>query len=356
MLGICVVQSVLERVYLVVMRSMLLLSMLFVGGSSRAVQGTLINTYHGVPITAQTILELTPSPTVTLQHAITVWLYAYKPLIMALVHAPVHDAPNVLKERSDVLNECIRSCGLQNVSKWNFVMPVELTVDGELKRYLVKIAGPVNRRENYNKLLGKSASSVIALSEYQSLVATHRTATYQHISRVACWLRLREWYMQNLQAQIFVPRVYLIHIPGQPSMVSDENYIVLEEWVNSIGTPDTHPHIFLAALSDLKRAAAYAGLWDIASKQFVITQDNKVAPIDFELPHDCNPEDFFNGNAEKCAVIVRAGQNGLDSLAHTLQKAQQKAARSTFTATCRQWIYALMRIFTIHRSPRSGQQ
>jgi hypothetical protein len=164
----------------------------------------------------------------------------------------------------------------------------------------------------------------MSLERYQALKKDGLQITYQTISRAAHFLRLKEW-VENHKTKITTPYNYLVHIPGQPKEVNDANYVVVEDWVESIGTPDDHPKVFLDTADDNAEAIAYTGLWNIASRQFLITPDLKIAYIDLEQPNNSNPIEFFHKNKEKYQGNVHCGLGELAVMLKELEtKVQEK--------------------------------
>jgi hypothetical protein len=278
-----------------------------------------INTYHNQLITPESLLALSPKLDPEAEKCLQTWLYQNQHLIGALTNAPVHGEFDPRLRRRGIIRSFIESCGFKNISKHNYMIPVVCTVKGVKKIYMIVLAGPANRRENYNVILGKQPNTAVKISQYQHLEREGKLDTYQTVSRLAHALRLQEWIEQHPSAPITMAKTYLMHIPAQPADVVDKNYVIIREWIESAGTPEDYPDLFLKHMPEVMDAARYAGLGDISMKQFVITPDQKIAFFDLEQRNNFNSEHFFLKSREEYEKTVQEGVEGFDRIRQQLE-------------------------------------
>jgi len=279
-----------------------------------------INTYHGQEITAENILDLVPPLDAASKPMVEQWLEQNREPISQLAQFPIHGTKEERSERRTTIESLLMQANIINQSNYNFVFPIQVVVNNQPKKFMVKIAGPANRRENYNALLGNGHSADITLEQYNALAKDNALATYQTISRAAHSLRLNEWIEQNNETIINTPKSYLLHIPDQSFEVNDFNYIELEDYVENIGTPNKHPKLFLNAISDVRNALIYTGLWNINPTQLLITTKNKISFIDLEQPNNTNPKTFFHKNREKYQGNINCGLYELNQMQKELEE------------------------------------
>lgn len=274
-----------------------------------------LNTYHGEQITPESLIKLAPQLDTYSEQAVQAWLYDNKHIIAALTNMPIHGELEQRTPRRDHIIALLEKAGIKNMSNHNYVFTIQ---GDDEKKYVIKIAGPANRRENYNALLKKPYGTSTSLKEYQELEKNNKAKYYQALSRAAHSLRFKEWVENHPKTKAKTPNAYVVHIPGQSKEVIDGNYLVVEDYIENMGTPDKHPKTFLDAARDVAEASAYACLWNIASRQFLITEEDEVFAIDLEQPNNSNPEDFFHNNKEKCIGNTHVGLDELSTMCKEL--------------------------------------
>jgi len=303
--------------------------------------------YKGKPITPESILKFDKIDAST-KKAIKAWLRENRVLVSTLVNLPMHGQIPARQKRREEALALIKEKGFENISYANYIFSIDLplkdkqvkhtvksstALPGELsgivaeyagKKYLVKIAGPANQRENYNGMLGNPYGTTF---ETQEEYDKHNVSTYQNISRKAHALRLSEWIEQNPEAGIVVPATQLVHVPGADKEVSDKNYIIMEEYVENIGSPGQHPRTLLSKIPALVRAVVYTGMWDINPGQFLISPQGKVVCIDLEQPNNSSPCDFFHKNQDKYVGNVGCGLGQLEQMEKDLRKQEEDLHR-----------------------------
>jgi hypothetical protein len=288
-----------------------------------------IDTYHDVKITPESLLELGPKLDAATEKFFETWLYDHRHVVGLLSNLPVHGELDIRMKRRERIEAFLKICGFETISKFNFIIPVVCNVHGVEKKYTVRIAGAANLRENFNAELGNPENQSLALHEYKQLDLEGKTDTYQTISRLPHGLRIHEWLERHPLAPITAPKIYLMHIPTQPTRLVDKNYVIVQEWVDSIGSPEDHPEIFLKALPGLMAAARYAGIGAISTNNFQITPDHKVAFTDLEQRNNFNKNYFFLQNRDEYEKTVQEGVDGFNEIRKKLEAiiAERQAPR-----------------------------
>ncbi len=291
--------------------SMCVMLMGDIDGDSGRTHTATYTTYRNIPITQLNIIKLAPQQPAALKKNVLTWITCHKSLMMRLLirHFPISE---VHKEHA-YNNALLAEYGISNVSKWNYVFT--LPVD---ERYIVKIAGPVNRLNTllayYNKLNQQcSVSEIDHLFDY---------STFQTISHSAYYLKLSEVIEHYALTRLRLPRTYLVHVPDRPTQVADENYIIIQELLKGIVLEDCPRAIASLTehdIHDLFIGIKHAGIWNI--KRNIMVVDDKLALIDLEQPNWSNPLDFFNKNAAAYESSVAMGLKELaDVFAHAPQQ------------------------------------
>jgi hypothetical protein len=267
--------------------------------------GIVAYTYHKEAITPESILRLAPKLREEDEIAIQQWLVVHQKMVSDMLTFPFQAKIEEREQYLANLKTLWIAAQLQNISRSNFIFVVTL---GNGNKYAVKIAGPANRRENYNSFLQKPYGSQISPEDYKII---ETMPTYQTISRVAHGLRLKEWVEQNPDSKVKDATSYIVHVPWQPLEVNDANYVTVEEWIDSKGTPENFPQLFLDNVWDVARSIGHAGLWNIFADQFVIDEEENIYHIDKEQPSNSNLKDFFHKNRTKYEGNVACGLSEL---------------------------------------------
>jgi hypothetical protein len=268
-----------------------------------------INTYKGQEITAENILELAPKPPLALENKVQKFLRErprvahilsgadYYKTIGSSDKAPYSldlsqnspDTPIIAGYFGPIKN-ALHAAGIHNWRGQNFVIPLDDTI--------IKASGFSNRRENINAYLrqtdptqsyGKSITPA-QLEKFKNEVGQ---TTYQTISRIAYWLRIKEIKAALNLDRICVPDKYLIRIPGRPAEVNDTNYVVGEAALRGAKPFDQtdlveDPEVIL----QLMQVIGYANLWDINSNN-ILALNGQACIVDTEQPNVAVPTNFF---------------------------------------------------------------
>ncbi len=281
-----------------------------------------IDTYKGQKITAQTLVALAPKPAPEVARAFNQWMIKHKKVVAALTHLVVWGDAEKREKRYRMLLLLIKKANLESMSRHSFIFPIEVTVNGVRKKYCVKIPGIGVLLANYNAAVKtcKMPFADLSFFEYLALKVKRKLTTYQGVSRVPTMLRLQEWIAAHPESRFVAPASYLVHIPGRPRELSDKNYVVIEEWIDGIGTARDHPKLVLEAVPELREASTYSGLWDIFPEQFVITKEYKIACIDTEQTPNMPFTYFFHKNRRKYEGTLEVGQKQIDKMVQILEK------------------------------------
>lgn len=266
------------------------------------------NTYQGQEITAENILQLIPEPPHELEAKVQTYL-KQKPILANIISGADYynkimffdKAPFTLDFQPDTpdrpivdlyfktMESYIRQAGLPTKPGQNFVIP--------LGDHIIKASGFFNRRENINAYLRQTdptqthGKTILPaqLEKFNKEVGK----TYQTISRVAYWLRLKELKETLNLDRICLPDKYLVHIPGRPLQVDDTNYVVAETALDdAVPFDQTDLAQDPEVIQQLTQAIGYAHLWDINSRNILVSGD-KACIVDTEQPNVGVPTKFF---------------------------------------------------------------
>lgn len=320
--------------------------------------------YQGVVITEANITALAPQAPAAVKEATEKWLAA-NPQVAAtalgyesfipLTEITLEDGTKrkTIKPLLDATNAMLEAQGTKNMSQWNYVFQHPAAQD-----WLVKIAGHVNRKYNLSHMIqalemngspwdennqgkaGYDYNRALTQSDYdrfanelhidsfdrvikgdgQAPAVMTAPKTYQHISRVAHYLLLRDAIEQKKISQITAPEMYLVQIPHRPAAVSDRNYIVIEKKLEGLRDIDK---LTPEQEKELETAIRLTGLFNINRENCKLTQDGKIAILDFEQPNNSLPQHFFHKSPARFANNMQAGINSFNKMKEELAKMQK---------------------------------
>lgn len=291
--------------------------------SANAVQ-TEFNSYRGIQITPESLPSLVATPQY-LQAAFNNWLLNTTntngvKAVDLIAQLNRKTTLKNLRTTEEENNALLESFGLSNKAKWTYVFSLP-----EIPDYLIKISGP---RLKYHNLLAENnvyhwayqkpeSEEELALRiEKQEEISRQNIPTFQHISRMATWLKLKE---KNYYSIKFPDEMYLLHIPGQPTTVCDENYIVLERKAGDFqNIRDTFSeeqldwYVQENTIEESVDAIINASLWDLHSNVSIIPMQDESTPkflffTDLEQPDNSKPSDFYHINSQKRENDVLCG-------------------------------------------------
>lgn len=197
----------------------------------------------------------------------------------------------------------LKSLGIENRGSNNFVFKVEGT------DWWIKISGPLRRLINiyiYNTGNNPFARSEYALhnefSNREFLDSFEVVPTFQTISRFANYLLCNDVVDRNQITKVYFPDIYLVHIPGTPTQICDDNYLIVEKEVPNIANICDHPRSSLGldkkGIKQLYTVITQGGIFDFNGENLRIDDENNLVFIDLEQAIVENPIDFFNKNKD----------------------------------------------------------
>lgn len=291
------------------------------------------NTYNKLIINACSILDLAPqmpqekgitkTETWIAQHATNIKQWTETPELTSLSQVCTRHYLNQL--------DAIKPLGYTNYSTGS-----NLSLDtGD--NTIVKISSLTNRLYTLHKLAtGKDPywdtelKKGIHFSEFPfEQMTASGIPTFQHISILAHYLRLKEVIEQKKLKHIKAVPSYPWHIPGQPLNTADSNYVVVQpkygEHIQEIRNLTQEKQIAIInnlspeTLSELHQAIEYAALWDVRNNLMVNTNDtNELWYADFEQPN--NSGEFFYKGAKGLEKYKHDVSVGLKEMGEKLKK------------------------------------
>lgn len=283
------------------------------------------NTYNGVPITADNILELTPDmPHDMLPHA-KEWIEKHATKVKQWTKTPQLTS-HIWAITRHYLNQLDALAHYKNRSKGS---NLALDIDNNT---IIKISSLTNRLYTLYKLTTdkdpcwdseKKTDRYFKDFPIQQMTSSGKP-TFQHISILAHYLRLKEKNLHNIKTVDSYP----LHIPGQPTKAADENYVIvqpkygkniielrdlpLEEQTAIINnlSPET--------LAELHEAIKYAALWDVGNNIMVNrNHTNELWYGDLEQPN--NSGTFFYQGEEGLKKFNHDVSVGLKAIGKKLE-------------------------------------
>ncbi|MGE0009752.1 MAG: hypothetical protein AB7S89_02970 [Candidatus Babeliales bacterium] len=208
--------------------------------------------------------------------------------------------------------------GIKNHAYTNFVFQIPHN------DYWVQIAGPKHRIRNiyaYNTRANSYWYAEIAKHwEFRNSTLIDKleiVPTYQTISRYAYYLLLEKALEHFSCTHIRIAPTYLVHIAHYSTLLSDENYIVVQEHIPDLVHLKNAPHcikdISKEAIIELFNIICATGYWNVKNGIYV-DPDNNLVLLDYEQRNIENPEDFFYKDLRSFEECV---YNGLYELAFT---------------------------------------
>ena len=269
-----------------------------------------MNTYKGQAITPQNILELAPKIPAEIDKMAQDWLLqrpdllyvfsgeTYYNLIPFYNKAPFAINFGNLDAQSKSFLELMRMALERGGIKFppsgqgysamlqNFTLPIN-------PKWYLKVSGFFNRRANIQHEMGKNNRDLEFPQELlEQFITKYGKVTYQTISRLAYWLRVKE-AIERFKFRIGLLQKYLVHIPGRPTDVNDMNYVIIEENVaDSKFMNETDILKDPEAKRQFDKVYEYANMWDPTPQNYKV-KDNKIYFIDIEQANAQPPSNFF---------------------------------------------------------------
>ena len=152
--------------------------------------------------------------------------------------------------------------------------------------------------------------------------------SYQHCSRLAYYLRLKETSEKKGFQYFKTAQTYLKHVPGKPKELSDENYVVTQEWIKGLteirNLPKQEQEVIIKnisskALQEIYDAIRGAALWDMANNLAITGEDYNYYMVDLEQPFNHKPQFFYFQTEEGKKKYVQDTIDGLERMAKKIQ-------------------------------------
>ncbi len=254
------------------------------------------NTYFGHLISSETIQNfIKPLPRDAQQ--VVAWIEEHKDELSYLATTP--DPLATWADKKVYGNKLLKKRGTPNQGNNNFVFKVPHT------NYWIKISGPLRRLVNiyvYNTgrnpfipseyKLHKEFSNATLLNSFSPV------ATYQTISRFANFLRCQDVIEKYTINKIYVPEIYLVHIPGTPYDISDDNYLIVEKEIAHIENIVTSKRgknaLTEASIEQLYYLITQGGIFDFNGENLQIDASGNLVFIDLEQGIVEDPSNFYN--------------------------------------------------------------
>ncbi|HLJ31505.1 MAG TPA: hypothetical protein VKU36_03655 [Candidatus Babeliales bacterium] len=286
------------------MKRIILLSFIFaVNVHAMEVEHYSPSTYKGKEITPISLLKLSPKMPHQLKKETDLCLDKYGDFIIQLVTTPhplTHEnRKQKTKDNFAIIKEYEDKGEVKNVSTFNYVLhftdfprfTVPINRWGSRMAYWMYASGQGNVLDpNFN-------ADSVDCSKFEYM------PTYQHCSRVAHYLRLKEIIKKKNFKHFQTTPTYLKHIPGKPELLADENYIVIQEWIPGLKElnhmsaeeqKEIRKNIPFEALKEIHEGIIYAALWNIRGNLSV----DGVTPyyyylVNLEEPFNHKPQFFY---------------------------------------------------------------
>jgi hypothetical protein len=292
------------------------------------------NTYQGRVITPDSLLELAPKMSDNLEKQTNGCMEKYHGLINSLVSTPHPLTREKIGEKKqkdiDLIKESNQRGDLKNLGAFNYVLRFS---DEDYRGFTV----PINKwgsrvaywvyASDQGSVLDPKFSRNFDCSKIENL------PSYQHCSRVAHYLRLKE-LVERQNFQFFKPTpTYLKHVSGKSKELSDENYVVVQKWepdfkeVSSLPKEEqqlVRENIRPEALQEMHAAIVYAALWNFSGHWAVNSNQSEYYMPNLEEPFNHKPQFFFFQGEEGTRKYVMDVRDGLERMAKQLQEAPEK--------------------------------
>ena len=260
------------------------------------------NTYKGQEITPQSLLKLMPKMPADLKAQVKACINKYHSFITQLVTTPhplTHESrKQKTKDNFAIIKEYEDKGEVKNLSDFNYVLRFRdfpgFTIP--INRWGSRIAYWMYASGQGSVLDPHFNADATDCSKFEYLPA------YQHCSRGAHYLRVKEAIEKGNFKSIKTTPTYLVHVPGKPTFLSDENYVPIQVWVENMKTVkelgkekalQIRANIFPDALKEIHETLIYAALWDITSNLSVDGISPHYYVVDLEEPFNHKPQFFY---------------------------------------------------------------
>lgn len=284
------------------------------------------NTYQGKEISPQSLVQLMPKMPEQLQQQVNDCMKKYHSFIVQLTSTPhplTHESrKQKTKDNFAAIEEYKNKNEVKNYSDFNYVLrfkdypgfSIPINRWGSRVAYLMYSSGAGNVLDsNFNP-------DTADCSKFEHM------PSYQHCSRGAHYLRVKEANDKQKFNFLKVIPTYLQHIFGRPTELSDENYVAIQEWVENLAAlkelsqekaQEIRKNIPYDALKEIHEAIIYGGLWDQATNLAVDGSSPYYYMFDLEEPFNHKQEYFYFRGQEGTKKYVEDVIAGLERMAKT---------------------------------------
>lgn len=264
------------------------------------------DSYHGVTISAHSIHDLMPSLPHAAKLRVQQWLAQGGKLLVDQLAQFDDPSRWQLKLQNDLA--LLQNAGYENLSSTSYVVRIPDTP------FLFKIAGPKYRVLGMLATKGVYDESLLENDNYLHRQILQRLghegfATYHTAGRAAYYLLIKQLLEAKKPFQyVAVPRTYLMYIPGHKKDASDNNVMLIQEFVPGQTLLKKRPELIALlpnrAIDELYEVVVATGLWNIkdnllVSKDGQLVFTNGLNLTGFEEYPNTSSKDFFHRNAQR---------------------------------------------------------
>jgi len=259
------------------------------------------NTYQSKEINPQSLLKLLPKMPDGLKQQVKECMAKYHTLITQLVTTPhplTHEnRKQKTEDNSAIIKEYENKGEVKNLSDFNYVLRFKdypgFTMP--INRWGSRVAYWMYSSGEGNVLDPNFDRDAADCSKFEYM------PSYQHCSRGAHYLRVKEAIEKNNFKSVKTTPTYLEHIPGKPKTLSDENYVPIQVWVDNLKTVkelaekafEIRSNIPYDALKEIHETLIYGALWDITSNLAIDGVNPYYYILDLEEPFNHKEQYFY---------------------------------------------------------------
>ena len=271
------------------------------------------NTYKGIPLTSESILQFLPHMPEELSKEVLSWVASNKSKLMYAASMPKIKSESEVRSVEESNKQFVQSVNVNYSNKGsNYIFtPEGQPFVAKLSRVSSKILSLfslIHKKDPYRDAETKAAR--FYSDQLLNELASSDQPTYQHVSAIAHYLRLKEYNEKHASdtTGLHPLSTYLALLDENNSTFCDKNYLTVQEIAPSHIVPfSTLDHqekstalgsINDQALRQIHGAIQYAALWDIKGNVWVNKNNSQSLVItDLEQPNNSGP--FFYSDPKK---------------------------------------------------------
>lgn len=290
------------------------------------------NTYQGKKINPQSLLTLMPKMPDGLKQQVRACIIKYHDFITQLVTTPhplTHESrKQKTKDNFAIIKEYEDKGEVKNLHDVNYVLRFKdypgFTLP--INRWGSRVAYWMYSSGQGSVLDPNFNPDTADCSKFEYM------PSYQHCSRGAHYLRVKEAIEKDNFKSLKTTPTYLKHIPGKPKTLSDENYVPIQVWVDNLKTMKEIPEKALKirsnipydALKEIHEATIYAALWDIVPYLAIDTVNSDYYITEFEEPFNHKEQFFYFCGKEGARKYTEDVVKALQRMAKVFLEAPQQ--------------------------------